>query len=57
LIENPTLAKALSRQIEKDMLPENSWAISQQFNPDHLASWQKNVEIWFYGLLPITSLL
>ena len=57
LIENPTLAKALSRQIEKDMLPENSWAISQQFNPDHMASWRKNMEIWFYGLLPITPLL
>ena len=57
LIDNPILAQALARQIETDMLAENSWAISQDFNPDHLASWRKNMEVWFYGLLPITSLL
>jgi phosphatidylserine/phosphatidylglycerophosphate/cardiolipin synthase-like enzyme len=57
LIDNPILAQALARQIETDMLSENSWAISQDFNPDHLASWRKNMEVWFYGLLPITSLL
>ena len=57
LIDNPILAQALAWQIETDMLSENSWAISQDFNPDHLASWRKNMEVWFYGLLPITSLL
>ena len=57
LIEDSVLANALSQQLEKDMLPENSWAIREQFNPDHMASWLRNVEVWFYGLLPITSLL
>ena len=57
LIDNPGLAKALSRHIETDMSSENSWAVSEDFNPDHMASWRKNMEVWFYGLLPITSLL
>ena len=57
LIDNPDLAKALSRHIETDMSSENSWAVSEDFNPDHMASWRKNMEVWFYGLLPITSLL
>ncbi|MFP6797244.1 MAG: phospholipase D family protein [Pseudomonadales bacterium] len=57
LIENPVLAQALTQQIENDMLSVNSWAVSHDFNPDHMASWLKNVEVWFYGLLPIKSLL
>ena len=52
LMDNVVLAEQLGNGIEVDMLAENSWEISAEFNPDDQLGWLKRLKLWFYSLLP-----
>lgn len=57
LIDNRQLAAQLTASIEDDMLPENSWAITPDFNPDSEVDRNKRFKLWLYKLVPMDSLL
>jgi cardiolipin synthase C len=57
LVDNARLGKQLGNSIGVDMQPENSWAISPEFNPDNQVGWLKRVKLWFYSLLPMNAVL
>jgi hypothetical protein len=51
------LSEQLVNSIGADMLPENSWEISREFNPDDQVGWLKRLKLWFYSLLPMDAIL
>jgi putative cardiolipin synthase len=57
LVDNALLGEQLGNSIGADMLPENSWAISPEFNPDDQVGWLKRLKLWFYSLLPMNAIL
>ena len=57
LIESESLARELTRAIENDMRPENSWRISAEFSPDYSVERSKRLRLGFVNLLPIEPLL
>jgi len=57
LVDNALLAEQLANSIEADMLPDNSWQISAEFNPDGEIGWLKRLQLWFYALLPMDAIL
>jgi len=57
LMDNVVLAEQLANSIEVDMLAENSWAISAEFNPDDQVGWLKRLKLWLFSLLPLNAIL
>jgi len=57
LVDNAQLAEQLADSIGADMLPENSWEISSEFNPDDQVGWLKRLKLWFYSLLSMDAVL
>ena len=57
LIESKELARQLSESIERDMLPENSWQSTLDFNPDAVVSRTKRMRMWFNKMLPAEQIL
>lgn len=57
LIESEELASQLSKSIERDMLPENSWQSTLDFNPDAVVSRTRRLRMWFNKMLPAEQLL
>ena len=57
LISNVVLAKQLEASIQQDMLPENSWRITRDFNPDNTVSFLKRAKLNTYKLLPLKQVL
>lgn len=57
LIRNREVARQLSDSIERDMLPENSWHTTHDFNPDSEVSVGKQIRAWFNRLLPVKPVL
>jgi putative cardiolipin synthase len=57
LIDNPILSRQLSESIERDMLPENSWVITEGFNPDDETSIFKRIKLHSLKLLPMKKVL
>jgi len=57
LIESAELARQLTESIEHDILPENSWRITDDFSPDSEVSRGKRFHLWFDKLLPMQSVL
>lgn len=55
LVRNPWLAEQVERQIEQDMLPENSWDAAD--NPDRFASAAKRRKVQLLKILPLKPLL
>jgi putative cardiolipin synthase len=55
LIDNPELAIKVERNIERDMLPENSWNASE--NPDRFAPAEKRRKVMFWKALPLGPIL
>lgn len=56
LIQNRGIASQVQESIQRDMLPENSWDATQE-NPDIHAPLWKQMQAYFWALLPLTSLL
>jgi putative cardiolipin synthase len=57
LIENSEIARQLSDSIERDILPENSWHTTSDFNPDAEVGFGKRLHVWIDRLLPIEPVL
>jgi len=55
LVGNPRLAAQVERNIEQDMLPENSWNAAD--NPDRFASAAKKRKVKLLQVLPLKPLL
>lgn len=55
LVRNPRLAAQVERNIEQDMLPENSWNAAD--NPDRFASAAKRRNVELLRVLPLKPLL
>ena len=56
LLRNPELAVRVERQIERDMLPENSWNPAKD-NPDRFAPLAKRNQLKVWKALPLQPLL
>ncbi len=56
IIDNPELANLVEKQIERDMLPENSWNSASE-NPNRFASLWKRIKLSGWKLLPLKKLL
>ena len=57
LVDNPRLGEQLTKSIEKDMRPENSWRTTASFNPDKEVSRGKRLKLRLIKLLPIDPIL
>jgi len=57
LVESPELGRQLSDSIERDILPENSWQTTVDFNPDSEVSMGKRLHLMLDNLLPMQSIL
>ncbi|MFL0795995.1 MAG: phospholipase D family protein [Cellvibrionaceae bacterium] len=57
VIHNPALAAELAESILKDMATENSWAVTNVFDPHDEASFGQRVKTWSFSLLPIAPVL
>lgn len=57
LVDSPALARQISDNIERDMLPGNSWQTTAEFNPDFVVSRGKRMLTWFNRMLPIEPVL
>jgi len=57
LAENKQLAEQLTRSIQEDMTAENSWSISDNYNPDAEVPRGKRFKLWLYKLLPMDAVL
>jgi len=57
LIESQTLAQELTQSIERDILPENSWQTTSEFNPDREVARGKRVTLGLINLMPIEPIL
>jgi putative cardiolipin synthase len=57
LARNEELARQLKASIEQDILPENSWRTTLDFNPDDEVSRGKRLKVWLNRMLPIEPVL
>lgn len=57
LARNERLAGQLRDAIERDLLPENSWRTTDEFDPDGEAGLRKRFTAWVYSLLPLDPVL
>jgi putative cardiolipin synthase len=55
LVKNPQLAAEVERNIERDMLPENSWSAAD--SPDRHAPAAKRRKVMLWKVLPLGPLL
>jgi putative cardiolipin synthase len=56
IVRDPGLARLVEEQIERDMLPENSWDPAQE-NPDRQADWWRRFKNRFFRIFPLEPLL
>jgi len=52
IIHDVRVAGELARVMAMNRAPENAWATSAAFNPDHLAGWKKRYRAWTRRLVP-----
>ena len=57
LVESLELASQVTRSIERDMAPGNSWQTTVDFNPDFVVSRGKRFKAWFNRILPMEPVL
>jgi putative cardiolipin synthase len=57
LVDSRELASQLTRSIERDILPENSWRTTEDFSPDSEVDLGKRMHLWFDNLLPMEDIL
>jgi len=57
LVESVELGRQLTQSIERDILPENSWQSTLDFNPDSEVEMGKRVHLFINNLLPMEPIL
>ena len=55
-LEDPRIGGQVDSAIAADMAPENSWDASKETGDAHAPFWRR-VQVWFWGLLPIESIV
>ena len=56
-MDNVSLAKKLTDSIERDLHADNSWHITEDFNPDASVIFSKQIKSGIYRLLPMKDVL
>ena len=54
---NPVLADRLTRSIERDIHPDNSWRTTEHFNPDYQVPLAKRMRSGLFRVLPMKRVL
>lgn len=57
LVESEELGRQLQRSIERDLLPENSWQTTRDYNPDSEVDFGKRFHLFIDNLLPMEPIL
>jgi putative cardiolipin synthase len=57
LVESHEIAGQVTKSIERDMAPGNSWQTTEDFNPDFVVSRGKRFKTWFNRILPMEPVL
>ena len=57
LIDSEELARQLTKNIERDLRPENSWRTTDDYCPDFEVDRAKRIELGFINLLPVEAVL
>lgn len=57
LVASRELASQVTRSIERDMAPGNSWQTTEDFNPDFVVSRGKRFKTWLSRILPMEPVL
>lgn len=57
LVESEELGRQLAQSIERDILPENSWQSTLDFNPDSEVGMGKRFHLFIDNLLPMEPIL
>ena len=57
LVESHEIAGQVTKSIERDMAPGNSWQTTEDFNPDFVVSRGKRFKTWFNRMLPMEPVL
>lgn len=57
LVESEELGRQLTQSIERDILPENSWQSTLDFNPDSEVGMGKRFHLFIDNLLPMEPIL
>lgn len=57
LVQSEALGRQLTQSIERDILPENSWQSTLDFNPDSEVGMGKRLHLFFDNLLPMEPIL
>jgi phosphatidylserine/phosphatidylglycerophosphate/cardiolipin synthase-like enzyme len=52
IIRSKAVAENLSRHVEEELLPENSWPVSKECNPDRKAKFTKKTKAFFCRIIP-----
>jgi phosphatidylserine/phosphatidylglycerophosphate/cardiolipin synthase-like enzyme len=52
IIRSPKMVQLLSRHLEEEMLPENAWRITENFNPDKEAPLKKRLSVFMRRIFP-----
>lgn len=52
VVHSTEVASDMLYLMEKELLPENAWHITQDFNPDHLANTKKRIKTFTRRLIP-----
>jgi len=57
LVDSEELAEQLTRSIERDIRPENSWQTTESFDPDSEVGRGKRFRVWWNEILPLEPVL
>ncbi|MGY5353168.1 phospholipase D-like domain-containing protein [Wenyingzhuangia sp. IMCC45533] len=52
ILRSTILTEEVLKAIKTDFLPENSWKITPDFNPDHLVNKTKQLKVWTRKIIP-----
>lgn len=56
IIHSADFATQMETVMEEELLPENAWHTTLDFNPDAEAGWWKRLKTWFFQLAPKSTL-
>jgi phosphatidylserine/phosphatidylglycerophosphate/cardiolipin synthase-like enzyme len=52
VMRSPQAVKSVSKFTEEEFLAENSWQITENFNPDSKAKFTKRIKAFFFKVVP-----
>ena len=52
VVYDSAITTKMRAAMDVDMLPENAWRTTMEFNPDGEAGWYRNLKVWLRGFVP-----